>query len=322
MKKVLILTNPYQKNVPYICKQLDLLDQKYVIVDTDDMKNLSISFANAKTGIRGVIESSNESVTLEDIKSVLCRGLIYPTHRPGDTETEEFVANEFLQSLWSFVQSFDCYWMNPPLTSKFVLDHNKLYQLDLAQKFGLLIPETLVSNNPEELLNFCESLGGKIAVKTVKSRIFQNENEEVEAIYTNVITSDEIRRNSDSIKLAPIMAQRYIEKKVELRITMVDDQLFTCVIHSQDSDRTTHDWRRYDIDRVKHEEYKLDSVTTKKLLRLMKSWNLNYAAIDMIVTPEDDIYFLEVNPNGQYGWIEALTGMPITESIAKALCRT
>jgi len=44
-----------------------------------------------------------------------------------------------------------------------------------------------------------------------------------------------------------------------------------------------------------------------------------YAAIDLIVAPDGRVYFLELNPSGQFGWIEQLTGAPITSRLCDAL---
>ena len=70
---------------------------------------------------------------------------------------------------------------------------------------------------------------------------------------------------------------------------------------------------------MKHEPFNLPNIITKHILTLMKTWKLKFAAIDMIVTPSGEYVFLEVNPNGQWGWIETLTGMPITDSLVELL---
>jgi len=119
--------------------------------------------------------------------------------------------------------------------------------------------------------------------------------------------------------LAPILAQEYIEKKLELRITIVGQKMFTCAIHSQDSEQTRIDWRRYDFRNVKHLPYQLPEKIKQKLHKLMKIWNLSFGAIDMILTPEGKYVFLEINPNGQWLWIEQLTEMPISRVIAELL---
>ncbi|MBU4480422.1 MvdD family ATP-grasp ribosomal peptide maturase, partial [Patescibacteria group bacterium] len=128
-----------------------------------------------------------------------------------------------------------------------------------------------------------------------------------------------IIENKADFLLSPVMVQSYIPKKIELRVTIVGENIFTCAIHSQNSEKTKYDWRRYDFENVKHEEYQLPVNVRGKILAFMKKCRLNFGAIDMILTPDNEYVFLEVNPSGQFGWIEKLTGMPIAKSIAELL---
>jgi glutathione synthase/RimK-type ligase-like ATP-grasp enzyme len=80
-----------------------------------------------------------------------------------------------------------------------------------------------------------------------------------------------------------------------------------------------NDWRKYDFDRVRHEQFDLPIQVKEKLLFFMKACKIHFGAIDMILTPAGEYYFLEVNPSGQYGWIESLTAMPISRAIAETL---
>jgi hypothetical protein len=49
--------------------------------------------------------------------------------------------------------------------------------------------------------------------------------------------------------------------------------------------------------------------------------NLRFSAIDLVLDPSGDYWFLELNPNGQWAWIEARTGLPISEAITNELVR-
>lgn len=102
-------------------------------------------------------------------------------------------------------------------------------------------------------------------------------------------------------------------------MTVVGDRVFTCAIHSQDSEKTMHDWRRYDFDNVRHEAYQLPAEVEAKILGFMSATGLIFGAIDMVLTPQGDYVFLEVNPQGQWGWIEEFTGLPIARAIAELL---
>jgi len=52
---------------------------------------------------------------------------------------------------------------------------------------------------------------------------------------------------------------------------------------------------------------------------LLRGLGLRFAATDFVVTPAGEWYFLDLNPNGQWAWIEQETGLPICAAIADAL---
>ena len=54
-------------------------------------------------------------------------------------------------------------------------------------------------------------------------------------------------------------------------------------------------------------------------IRLLKELNLQFGAIDMIKTPDGSYIFLEINPNGQWAWIETQTGLQISDAIINFL---
>jgi glutathione synthase/RimK-type ligase-like ATP-grasp enzyme len=56
-----------------------------------------------------------------------------------------------------------------------------------------------------------------------------------------------------------------------------------------------------------------------KVHELMNTFGLIYGALDFIVTPEGRFVFLEINPAGQYMWVESRTGLPITNALADLL---
>ena len=73
---------------------------------------------------------------------------------------------------------------------------------------------------------------------------------------------------------------------------------------------------RTDYKNLKYEHFKLPEDIEKKLLAINKHYNLNYSAIDLVEDKYGKIYFLEINPNGQYLWIEELLNLPISKNIA------
>ncbi len=113
----------------------------------------------------------------------------------------------------------------------------------------------------------------------------------------------------------PVLVQPYVEKAYELRVTAVGDRLFTCRIDSQGSRRTATDWRLYDFANTPHSVETLDTATEGAIQALLKTAELTFAAIDMIVNREGEVIFVEMNPSGQFGWLESLVNPRIHEAI-------
>jgi glutathione synthase/RimK-type ligase-like ATP-grasp enzyme len=117
----------------------------------------------------------------------------------------------------------------------------------------------------------------------------------------------------------PIILQDYIDKNFEVRYTVVGKEHFVCKIDSQASKIANIDWRRYDLANTPHEIINPPEEIKKKVINLMAEFNLNFGALDFIVSQTDEWHFLELNSMGQFLWIEDLTGLKISESIANWL---
>ena len=144
-----------------------------------------------------------------------------------------------------------------------------------------------------------------------------------DAVFARILTLERMEQ-LDRIVACPVALQEYIEKRLELRITIVGESIFAAEIYSQEYKDTEIDWRHLSMtpDAVPtHKVHSLPDEISSKLLSLMKRLGLVFGCIDMILTPEGEYVFLEVNPAGQWGWIEGLTGMPITDALTDMLIR-
>jgi len=226
-----------------------------------------------------------------------------------------FSQNESRGAVRSFLSVLDCSWVNKKETIDF-LASNKLYQQKIAQKSGLLIPPTLITNHPEDAALFSHKHGG-LLLKTIGYITFDEDGRYF--LYSQRFGHSEITKGDLAIKKCPIFAQEYVEKLYEYRVMVIGDQILACRIDSQASESTRTDWRHYDFDRVAHLQVGLPTKVQEKLLLFMKSVGLRYGAIDLIETPTNEFVFLEVNPSGQWGWISDIAGVPVAEAVANML---
>lgn len=236
---------------------------------------------------------------------------------------KEYAYNESRQGLQGFYHALrDCFWISP--IYNMTRAGNKPLQLGLASDLGFLIPETIVTNDPEEAWRFHQAREGKVVYKTLSEGILAVRGGAWEQpiiqgeIYTTPLEGYR-RADFERVAQCPCLFQEYVEKRFELRITVVGDKVFAAEIHSQASEATRYDWRRDELNEVPHAIHALPEAMAQKCVSLVAKLGLQYGAIDMIYTPEGEYVFLEINPNGQYGWIEQRTGLPISEAIAKAL---
>jgi MvdD family ATP-grasp ribosomal peptide maturase len=195
---------------------------------------------------------------------------------------------------------------------------NKQLQLQVARELGLEIPRTLTTNDPSTVLAFAESCESGIVTKMLSSFAVYEEGREL-VVFTNPVKPEDLADLS-GLSLCPMTFQEMIPKALELRVTVVGKSIMSASINSQASERAAHDWRRDGLRMIEDwQPYNLPPEVEEKILRLMDYFVLNYGAIDIIVTPDGQHVFLEINPVGEFFWLERCPGLPIADAIASVL---
>lgn len=315
---ILILSEADDPHVKVVTAKLEDRGEVYYCFDParfpkDAMGTVEFGSERRELQIHG------EQLDLCGIRSVWYRRPGFPQADPNvvDEAQREWVEGEafhFLMGLW---QTMDCLWVPAkPLSS--IIAENKIVQLQQAARLGFPVPRTKVTNQPEQLLDLYADSGGNLVTKVVRRGGIHADGRPA-AVYTQVVR----RRNVPgyrSIRLAPLIIQEYIPKALELRVTVVGSRVFTAAIHSQDDRRSRHDWRRgSDFEKTRYMAYELPSHVSERCIHLVRSFGLTFGAIDLILTPDNQFVFIEINPNGQWLWIQNLTGLPIDEAIVTAL---
>jgi glutathione synthase/RimK-type ligase-like ATP-grasp enzyme len=235
----------------------------------------------------------------------------------SDNLINQFIKREWNHTLESFEGLFpEATWVNPRSSDRFI--RHKPNQINLARKIGFATPPTLITNDPTRLLDFLSCQPNGQCIYKPLSWFFDLPNK---LLFTNLVDQAFIRDNINAVERAPGIYQTLIKKAYELRITVVDKEIFAVRINSQDHELTSLDWRR-DLDRVPYTiQRDLPTQFKELLLSFHSAAKLVYGAYDFIVTPDDDYIFLEVNQVGQWLWLEHATEAPISAAIASALLR-
>lgn len=202
-------------------------------------------------------------------------------------------------------------WMSHP-TSVWQAEF-KPYQLCVAQSVGLRIPPTIVSNDPVEVARACRELGEMI-IKPARSGHFWKNGEEY-SVFTSALTLQDLD-SLDEVRLAPSIYQQRVPKDVDVRVTFVGGRFFAAAIHSQTDPAASVDWRRTENSDLPHSLIELPKLLTDQLQRLMECLGLAFGCIDLVRTPDGAYVFLEVNPSGQWLWLDDQLELGISEAVA------
>jgi glutathione synthase/RimK-type ligase-like ATP-grasp enzyme len=317
---ILILTDNDDPHADDVEQRLARRGARFFRLDPGQFpSNAQLSMAFSATGqLQSILTTGNERIDLQEVTSVWYRR---PTPSVAHDEITDAVArdyvteecNKFVQDLFT---SLDCFWLPAPQRVIRKAEY-KASQLKLAGLIGFELPPTLFTNNPDDFLAFYQEHNGNIISKLLSSALYKFTGKTFNR-YTQVVSKRDIAHAS-GIRLCPMIFQAYVPKRVELRITVVGQQVFAVEIHSQHSNHTRHDWRRYDRYQTPYFPHELPRDLQRRCIELVERMGLCYGAIDMVLTPDDRYVFLEINPNGQYLWIEKMTGLPISEAVSDLL---
>jgi len=193
--------------------------------------------------------------------------------------------------------------------------NNKLVQLKLAAAAGLEIPRTLVSNDSDSIVKFVED-------SVNKRYIFKPFTPYMPPTglitFTSLVDAATLLAARDSLSVSPGIFQEFVEKQCELRISVVGDEVFAARINSKYSIHSEVDWRQDQFNDM-YAVHEIDGTFAERLLAFHRKLGLFFAAYDFVVNKDGKLVFLEVNPAGQWMWLELRLNLPISERIATAL---
>lgn len=296
--KILILTSSFDKTVDYIIKKFD--KSNFIRVNIDELKNYQISVTNIN-GFQINLETKFLKIEnlFEQVTSIYYRKLFLPSLDEYESKYHTYMQKEIYSFISGLVDSFDGKVLTTPSILRKV--ENKIYQLKNATDLEFLLPKSLISNDYEKANNFNIE---KIIAKPLSTGKLTS---------STVSNSNIVNDNINNISLSPTYFQTYIPKDYELRVTVIEDIFYCVKIIANDK----IDWRKNAEDNI----YEL--IDTPKIIKsqcklFMETCNIKFGAFDYIVY-NNQYYFLECNPNGQWLWLELKLGLDISTSLVRFL---
>lgn len=200
-------------------------------------------------------------------------------------------------------------WLNHP--AAIGLAEYKPVQLRTAVASGLRVPRTVLTNDPGTARAFAAEVG-RVVFKPLSGVSYDSGRE---FIYTHPVEYADL--DDPGIATTATLLQQQLDKSYEVRLTVVGQEFFGARIDAC-SDRARVDWRA-DYDALSYAPTDVPTEIKAGVGRLLATLGLRFAALDFIVTAAQEWVLIDVNPNGQWAWIQEKTGLPIASAIADAL---
>lgn len=262
---------------------------------------------------RGAMTTGHRAVELSAIRSVWYRDPGRFAFSAQMTPTEQAHAfTEARLGIGGVLSSLDVPWMNDPNRACDAM--YKPRQLAVAARCGLPVPRTLVTNFPAAVVDFART-GTGLVQKTFGSNVVATGDRRL-VHYTRRL-SDPDADDLAGVSLTAHQFQEWVDKDHEVRAVVVGEQVFAVAIRAGSPAART-DWRA-DYAALTYDLVTLPDDVTAALHRYLRHFGLTYAAVDLVVDRDGRHVFLESNSAGQYGWLEAATGAPITAAVADTL---
>lgn len=287
--------------------------------NTDELSTgARLALASGFEGARSTLRTSGGELDLGDVTAVWYRRVSYGRGLPPSMDPQLRAASveEAKRTVECMLASLRVLHVDPVLAVRAGM--NKQAQLDVAREVGLDTPRTLTTNDEDAARAFAASCPGGVIVKMLSSFAIYRDGEE-HVVFTTALRPEDLT-DMRGLSLCPMTFQEKVPKACELRVTVVGDRVFSASIDSQTAPGAEVDWRRQGLELI--DAWRADTLppdVEARVLALMDRLGLNYGAIDIIRTPDGRHVFLEVNPSGEFFWLERTPGLPISEALAEVL---
>jgi glutathione synthase/RimK-type ligase-like ATP-grasp enzyme len=319
---VLVLSDlRFDYHAAIVCEKLDELGAPWVALDPADVVNGSVAFAvGVGSPCSAGVRLRDQVVDFGSIQSVLYRRPNKITSNDDiEPDYRELVVSEwnaFIQGLWEVLPA-SCRWVSHPTALRRA--ELKILQLQVGQQLGLRVPRTIVTNDVDELKKFWNTCPAGVVFKKLRSHNIITES--YSALFVTKRLDDLQQVDANELRLCPVIFQELIPKAFDARVIVVGREVDGFRIASQAVEEAAIDYRAAGetLAGIEHTHYELDSELADKLVQMTQGFGLEFGAYDFAVTPDEQHIFLELNPNGQWLWLQLATGIDLAGKLARLL---
>jgi glutathione synthase/RimK-type ligase-like ATP-grasp enzyme len=305
---VLVVTNRDDLTADWLILELQRRGASYVRFNTEDYPQRSTvnwSVCDPRLEVKG------RELRAQEIDAVWFRRPVPPQLRPGLPPDEAaWAAREAAEALDGFWRTLDTRWVSRPSAIRFA--DSKPLQLSDAVALGFEIPDTEITSNINRVRALMERNQRRIICKPLRDGRVRRSGRGL--LFTSAVTVEQVAQLGDE----PHLFQALVEKRYDIRVTVIDDDIFATRIESPGPKRDV-DWRRNHPDSLRYLPETLPDDIAQRCRRLVSHYGLSFGAIDLARREDGGYTFFELNPNGQWAFIEQRTGQPLRARLADLL---
>ncbi|MGQ0778926.1 MAG: ATP-grasp ribosomal peptide maturase [Pseudonocardiales bacterium] len=263
---------------------------------------------------QGYLATVDRRVELAQVRSIWYRNpapFVFPA---GMSQAElQHAEREARIGLGGVLMSLPAAHVNHPHR---VAAATKPWQLTKAAGCGLSVPPTRITNTTRAAREFVAVADGEVVCKLFANRVIEDGGSKVG--HTRLLTAADLAdlRGFDT---TAHQLQRFVDKHYDLRVVMVGERLFPVAIHPT-SAAARVDFRS-DYRALRHEIVDVPAIVENGIRVLLAELGLVFGCLDFVVDQSGEHHYLEVNPTGQFGWLEGTVGVPVTAALAELLAR-
>ena len=302
---LLVLTSSGDATADYLLGRLQRYRSRTIRIDTDRVVGslqieVSPETAYLRAGGSKIDARQISSIWLRRPKPLFVKGA-------EDAGEGSHLAGEWAESLENFLAFVRRErWFNHPSAN--ATASRKLTQLHHAKRVGLIVPETVLTQDPEVVRTLWENHQGRVVVKPVNSGFIERMDGRLSLIYTNSLQEHHLAAE-DLIRACPVLYQEEVDKDLDVRVTWVDGQISAVAMRNPHTKKI--DIRRDNMAHVEYEAVAVPAIVETGIRALMSHFGLRFAALDFGLKPSGDWVFFEINPNGQWAWLDLAGGMDL-----------
>lgn len=304
---LLIVSNRDDLAADFMITRLEEKGIDYFRLDSEDAANLRYSIHCDSSGIDSLLRSEFREAPLASVDAVWYRRAIHPVGLDDVPEEFRRFAGQELRYLLEGLlpETGGARWVNPIGATERA--ERKVRQLTLAPHYGLQIPATIISSDPRELQAFAKQ-HGRVICKPISQGLVATRSQWF-AVRTWEVMEDDLAEIASCA--FPTLLQKLVPKGLDIRLTIIGDRAFPVAIETAPG--ADIDWRSCPNDLI-YRPCTLPEPVVDNCKKLLKALDLVYGAFDFVQSPEGELFFLEVNPAGEWAWLELELDLPLRDA--------